>query len=70
MPYLLASFCWGGILAHLIFKLKHCSSSRFQVPLTQSCSHVVTRTRFCVQIIACSICSASVGMHGVLTVRK
>ena len=44
--------------AHLIFKLKHCSSSRVQMPLTQSCSHEMTRTRFHMQIIACSICHA------------
>ena len=44
------------------------SSSRVQMLLTQSCIHIVTRTRFRVQIIVCSICHASVGAYGALAV--
>ena len=39
-------------------------SSRVQMPRAQSSIHVVTRTRFRVQIIACSTCHASVGALG------
>ena len=44
------------------------SSSRVQMPLMKSCIHIVTRTRFRMQIIACSICHASVGEKGALAV--
>ena len=44
------------------------SSSRVQMPLTQSCIHIVTRTRFRLQIIVCSLCHASVGAYGALAV--
>ena len=46
------------------------SSSCVQIPLTLSCSHVVTITRFRMQIIVCSICHASVGAYGALAVIK
>ena len=42
------------------------SSSRVQMPLTQPCIHIVTRTRFHMQIIVCSICHVSVGAYGAL----
>ena len=44
------------------------SSSRVQLPLTQSCIHMVARTRFRMQIIVCSICHASVGAYDALVV--
>ena len=44
------------------------SSSCVQMLLMQSCIHIVTRTRFRMQIIVCSICRALVGAYGALTV--
>ena len=44
------------------------SSSRVQMTLTQFCIHTVTRTRFRMQIIVCSICYALVGEYGALAV--